>query len=120
MVKFNNSFKEINILKCQGLGSDVRLCTRSLHVTDNKCLNIQSKCDFVIRDYKKAEITITANGYLLATKASCSEDSVGVNSPKIIPVSGVFFQPHNFTGALVCSDGLSVSSETRNIEVNLH
>ena len=33
---------------------------------------------------------------------------------------GVLFQPHNFTGALVCSDGLSVPAETRKLEVDLY
>ena len=120
VIKINGSFEEIDIFKCQGLGSDVRLCARSTHVTENNCLKNQSKCTFVIKDYTKAVLSITTNGYLLATKASCSEDSVGAHSPKIIPVSRVFFQPHNFTGALVCSDGLSVPSETRIIEFDLH
>ena len=33
---------------------------------------------------------------------------------------GVLFQPHNFAGALVCSDGLSVPAETSNLKVDLH
>ena len=120
VVKLNESFKEIDILKCHGLGSDVRLCSRSIHVIENNFLTNQSFCDFGIKDYNKTEVVITSNGYFLATKASCSEDSVGAHSSKVIPSNGVIFQPHNFTGALVCSDGLSVPSETRNLEFDLH
>ena len=63
---------------------------------------------------------MTTNGYLLATKASCSESSVRAHNPKLIPDNGVFYQPHNFTGALICSDGLSVPSEKRSLEYALH
>ena len=120
VVKQNKSFKELNIMKCQGLGSNVRLCSKSVHVIENSCLDNQSFCDFEIKDYSKTELVMKANGYLLATKASCSENTVGANNPKSIPVNGVFYQPHNFTGALVCSDGLSVPSEKRSLEYVLH
>ena len=39
--------------------------------------------------------------------------------PNVILNICMLFQPH-FTGALICSDGLSVSAETRNQRVYLH
>ena len=120
VVKLNNSFKQLDIYNCQGLGSDVRLCSNSMNVIENSCLQNQSSGDFEIRDYMKTELAITTSGYLLATKASCSENSVGSQKSKVISNLGVLFQPHNFTGALVCTDGLSVQAETRKLEVDLH
>ena len=91
-----------------------------MNVIENSCLQNQSSCDFEIRDYKKTELAITTNGYLLAIKANCLENSVDAQNPKVISNIGVLFQPYNFTGALVCSNGLSVSAETRNLKVDLH
>ena len=119
-VKIDNKFKEIDIFKCQGLRSDIRLCSKSIHIVENSCLQNQSNCEFELKDYKETQLAITIYGYLLATKALCSENSVSTKHPKVIPINGVLFQPFNFTGALVCSDGLSVPSESRYMHFDLH
>ena len=64
-------------------------------------------------------MTVTTNKNLLATKGCCWENSVVAKISKTISNKGVIVQPHNFTGALVCSDGLSVPAEVRQIEINL-
>ena len=96
---------------CQALPFDAKLCSKRLSIKNNSRLQNQSTCDVVIKDYTKSILKTTIFGHLIASKATCSKQrsvSRQVLTPK---PNGVSYVAINFTGNVVCSDGLLLPSE---------
>ena len=112
---FNGSMQELLPSNCQNLPENVKLCNKRLHVRELPCLENQSLCEVTIKDYERSIYVTTSDGYLIATKSTCSEKSVTEETPVPTPANGVIFQPFDFTGVFQCQDGLSLPSENRNL-----
>ena len=100
---------------CQALPFDAKLCSKRLSTTNNSCVQNQSTCDVVIKDYTKS-ISKTIFGHLIASKATCSIERLVSRQVLTQKPNGVYYVAFNFTGAVVCSDSLSLPCKLQRME----
>ena len=112
----NNSLIQLSMEGCQALPFNAKLCCKRLSTRNNSCLQNQFTCDVVIKDCTKSISIIAIFGHLIASKATCSIEHLVSRQVLISKPNGVYYVEFNFTGAVVCSDGLSLPSELRSIE----
>lgn len=101
---------------CPLLATDINIFSEKYDLSNNICLKNQSDFDMSMIAYIETKYVTTVHGYLIATKANCFEQTLYSSILPSSTISDVLFKPINFTEAIMCSDGISDPSESRELE----
>ena len=103
--------QSVSLLNCHNLIFDNQLCSQRLDISEHPCLTNQSKCLVKIKSNFTTQLRVTEFGLLLATTADCAIFAQGVMTKIAKTNNGAYFILNNFSGAIVCSDGISIPSQ---------
>ena len=92
----DNSLQSVSLSNCHNLIFDYHLCSQRLDISDNSCLENQSKCKVEIKSYNTTQLRITEFGLLMATTADCAILALGVTTKITKTINGAYFILYNF------------------------
>ena len=104
------SLQSVSLLNCHNLIFDYHLWSQRLDISENPCLENQSKCEVEIKSCNTTKLRITEFEILMATIANCAILAQGVTTKIAKTFNGAYFISYNFSGEIVCSDGTSIPS----------